>query len=194
MSDMARNILFNQTQIGQAIQGIAGEISNWIRPKPGKLLNLVSILEGARPFTRDLTKQLQKLIPEKEILIHEIRMKGTDGTNLLKERQWLEGQFNPEVLQAYPTLLVDDLVDSGLTLKTLKTQLFSMGAPEIKTAVLIRKFGNASGDVDFCGFDLNLNRETLSEMGLKDYWLFGYGMDLDGQQRELEQIGWVEVG
>ncbi len=193
MQDPARTVLFNPAQIQQAVHGIAGDISAWIKTAPYKCLNLVSILEGARPFTRDLTIHLKELIPETEILIHEVRIRGTEGTRLLKERQWQEGGLNSESIQNYPILLVDDLVDSGLTLKWLRSELLSLGTKEIKTAVLLRKFGEAGGQVDFCGFDLNLNREALAEKGLKDYWLFGYGMDLNGESRELDTIGWVEI-
>jgi hypoxanthine-guanine phosphoribosyltransferase len=58
----------------------------------------------------------------------------------------------------------------------------------VKTAVLIRKFGAKSGPVDFLGFDLNLDTQTLSQKGFKDCWLYGYGMDLDGQERDKDQI------
>jgi hypoxanthine-guanine phosphoribosyltransferase len=47
--------------------------------------------------------------------------------------------------------------------------------------------------VDFCGLDLNLDREDLRRQGLKDRWLYGYGMDLDGRQRELDWVGSVEI-
>ncbi len=193
MSNHIRTAVFNHAQIQQAIQGMAGDISAWIKGTPEKGLNLVSVLEGARPFTRDLTACLNELIPEIEIFIHEVRVKGTEGTNLLKQRHWVGGGLESRTIGNYPTLLVDDLVDSGLTLKTLKDEIVALRVKEVKTAVLIRKFGEASGPVDFCGFDLNLDRETLSRKGLKDYWLFGYGMDLDGKQRELDSIGWMEI-
>jgi hypoxanthine phosphoribosyltransferase len=193
MTEPLQTIVFNRAQIQQVVQGMAGEIAAWIKESPARGLNLVSVLEGARPFTRDLRAQLEKLVPETGIFIQEVRIKGTDGTSLLKERQWMERHMDPEAIQANPVLLVDDLMDSGLTLKILKAELLALGAREVKTAVLLRKFGETSGPVDFCGFDLNLSREELAQKGLKDYWLFGYGMDLNGRQREWEDIGWVEI-
>ena len=193
MPDPLSTILFNQAQIQQAVDGIVHEIVLWTKGYQAKALNLVSVLEGARPLTRDLVVRLEKLTPGLELILQEVRIKGTDGTSLLKERKWQEGRFDAVTLQTHPTLLVDDLVDSGLTLKTLKAELLTLGATEIKTAVLLRKFGEDSGPVDFCGFDLNLDRGALAQKGLKDYWLFGYGMDLKGEKRELEEIGWVEI-
>jgi hypoxanthine phosphoribosyltransferase len=193
MSDAPQKIIFNPSQIQQAVDGIAHEIALWIKASPVRELNLVSVLEGARPFTRDLMARLKVLIPGLELHLQEVRVKGTDGTHLLKERRWQEGLVDSAAIQSRPALLVDDLVDSGLTLKMLKAELLALGATEVKTAVLLRKFGEASGSVDFCGFDLHLNREVLAQKGLKDYWLFGYGMDMDGQQREWDAIGWVEI-
>lgn len=193
MPDPIGTVLFNRLQIQQAVDGIVHEVILWTKTRPTKTLNLVSVLEGAKPFTRDLVARLEQLTPELEVKIHEVRIKGTDGTSLLKDRHWQEGRVDPEAIQAHPILLVDDLVDSGMTLNKLRSELVAMGAKEIKTVVLVRKFGEASGTVDFCGFDLNLDRKILAQKGLKDYWLFGYGMDLDGQLRELEHIGWVEI-
>ena len=99
----------------------------------------------------------------------------------------------PQIKDKNPILLVDDLVDSGLTLQLLYKELNALKAGPVKTAVLIRKFGGASGSVDFCGFDLGWSKESLAGRGLKDCWLYGYGMDLNGHQRELRHIGQLEI-
>ncbi len=155
--------------------------------------NLISVMEGAKPFARDLVANLKKIAPELEIKAHEVRIKGTDGKSPLETREWQSGSLDGAGLSKTPVLIVDDLVDSGKTLLMLKEKVIALGVAEVKTAVLIRKFGAASGPVDFLGFDLNLNHATLAPKGLKDYWLFGYGMDLDGRYRELDYIGWVEI-
>jgi hypothetical protein len=58
---------------------------------------------------------------------------------------------------------------------------------------LLRKFGPQSGPADFIGFDLGWDRKTLAERGLRDRWLFGFGMDLDGGSRDSDHIGFVEI-
>lgn len=151
-------------------------------------------MEGAKPFVRDLTANLRESAPEIQALVHEVRIKGTDGTNLLETREWQSGALDPAALHSQPVLIVDDLVDSGKTLMLLNEKIAALGVLEVKTAVLIRKFGSQGGPVDFLGFDLNLDHSALARKGIKDYWLFGYGMDLNGQQRDLDYIGWVEVG
>jgi len=193
MSNPLQTIVFNQSQIQSAVAGVAQEVAAWLQSKQVKSFHLISVMEGAKPFTRDLLAGLRKAVPEIQAEIHEIRIKGTDGTSLLETREWQEGQLDPAVLESSLVLIVDDLVDSGKTLKMLKKKVAALGVAEVKTAVLIRKFGSVSGPVDFLGFDLNLDHAALVQKGLKDYWLYGYGMDLDNQCRDLDQIGWVEI-
>ncbi len=193
MNSETSSIIFTESQIQLAVGELSRSISAWVKEGHDAGLNLVSVLEGVRLFTRDLVENLKELIPEKEIQIHEVRVKGTDGTFRLKTRQ-KQGSFpNRQTLIPGPILLVDDLVDSGMTLQMLRQELENLPSGEIKTAVLIRKFGSAGGPVDFCGCELGLSEESLAQKGLKDYWLFGYGMDLDGAQRELKYIGWIEI-
>jgi hypoxanthine-guanine phosphoribosyltransferase len=156
---------------------------------------VVSVLEGAKPLTRDMETCLQRIAPEIRIKIFETCIKSTDGhQNLLADRKLQEGPLDFEALCLHSVLIVDDLVDSGLTLKKLKDELLTKGIEDVKTAVLIRKFGQASGPVDFLGFDLNWDHQTLAQKGFKDCWLYGYGMDLDGQQRNLSRIEGVYIG
>lgn len=193
MSDALQTIIYNQPQIQSAVDRVAQEVAAWLRHNQQKSFHLISVMEGAKPFVRDLLANLKKTAPDLQAQVHEVRIKGTDGKSLLETREWQGGSLDPGVLHSSPVLIVDDLVDSGATLKLLKSKVAALGATEVKTAVLIRKFGQESGPVDFVGFDLNLNHQTLAQKGLKDYWLFGYGMDLDGQYRDLNYIGWVEI-
>ncbi|SRR5579871_3148452 len=193
MSNPLQTIVFNPSQIQTAVTKVAQEVAAWLQSRDQPSFHLISVMEGAKPFTRDLLGNIRKVAPETQVQVHEIRIKGTDGTNLLETREWQEGQFDPSAFRAAPVLIVDDLVDSGKTLKMLKKKVSALGVSEVKTAVLIRKFGSASGPVDFLGFDLSLEHAVLARKGLKDYWLFGYGMDLDGQQRKLDYVGWIEI-
>ena len=193
MPDLPRAIIFNRQQIQSAVDSVAESILVWLRSENLSEVTMISILEGAKPFASDLMALFKKRAPEISVEVHEVRVKGTEGTELLKNREWDGGFLDPVVVKRRTVLLVDDLVDSGKTLEMLRARVGAMGAGKIKTAVLFKKFGAESGPVDFCGFDLSLKREELSRTGLKDYWLFGYGMDLNGEFRELDHIGWVEI-
>jgi len=188
MPEPLREVFFTQVEIQSAVGQMARSILAWLKENKTKTLNVVSILEGARVLTGDIEGCLHEIAPDIRIKVFEIRVKGTDGHhNLLADRE-VYGSLDWDALCLHSVLIVDDLVDSGLTLKKLKNQLLEKGIENVKTAVLIRKFGAKSGPVDFLGFDLNLDTQTLSQKGFKDCWLYGYGMDLDGQERDKDQI------
>jgi len=191
MQEPIRKIIFRRSEIQAAVRKIASDVVAWRGDLP--VLDLVCVLEGARVFTRDLVRELGKLKPELAVRVHEVGARGTDGTRLLEERTFSMDGLATKGLQGLDLLLVDDLVDSGKTLAALKEALRQAGAREVRTAVLVRKYGEESGPLDLCGFDLRLDRRAMARQGIKDYWLFGYGMDEDGRSRDLDHIGWLEV-
>ena len=172
---------------------MASPIAAWWETFPGLPLQLVCVLEGARPLAGDLARNLRKLRPRGIIQERFIQVRGTQGQALLNEREILgaageSGDWGPG-----PILVLDDLLDSGKTLRFIKDHLRSSSGAPLKTAVLIRKYDPAEPVVDFWGLDLGLSQETLRAKGLRDYWLYGYGMDLDGKYRDLDYVAWVEV-
>ena len=193
MSAPTPTILFDQKEIQTRVVRIAKRISSWFRKKNKKTLNLISVLEGARPFTKDLVRALKRSMPGIRIKIHETQVSGTKGTALLKTRQWKRRTLDEKTLRQFPVLIVDDLVDSGLTMETLRKEIIKLDAPEVKTAVFIQKYKTYKGPLDFCAIDLGLKKGDLAKKGLKDYWLYGYGMDLDGKHRGLKEIHWIPI-
>ena len=189
MSEPLRRVFFTESQIHLAVEQMTRSVLAWLRENETNVLNLISILESARLLTGDMAICLQKIAPDVRIKIYEIRIQGTDGhQNPLADREVQEASLDLEVICQHSVLVVDDLEDSGLTLKKLKDQLLTKGVEDVQTAVLIRKFGTASGPMDFLGFDLNWDHQALTQEGFKDCWLFGFGMDLDGKYRGLRQV------
>ena len=78
-------------------------------------------------------------------------------------------------------LIVEDIVDTGHTLKYLIGMLHSHGPASVKTCALVRKAERAEVevDVDYLGFDI------------PDKWVVGYGLDYAEQHRTLPYIGIV---
>jgi hypoxanthine phosphoribosyltransferase len=188
-----RKIILTRDQIQATIRRLAAVILRWVAKTDAPGLNVICVLEGAKPFTEDLVKVFQDLKPGLKVKIHPLSSRGTAGHQLLKGRELGGERLDWETLKMDPVLIVDDLLDSGKTLAAIQEKLAAKGVTDFKTAVLIRKYADSPVPVDFCGFHLDLNREELAAQGLKDYWLFGYGMDLDGKFRELDQVAWVEI-
>jgi hypoxanthine phosphoribosyltransferase len=75
-------------------------------------------------------------------------------------------------------LVVDDILDEGVTLAAVKESLKRMGAAEVLTAVFTDKENGKQKPIsaDFCG------------LTVPDRFVFGYGMDVDGAWRNLPAI------
>ena len=76
-------------------------------------------------------------------------------------------------------LIVDDILDSGRTLRRVREMVLARGPLSVRTAVLLRKIAKAPRDinVDFVGFDID------------DLFVVGYGLDFDDHYRNYPHIG-----
>ena len=76
-------------------------------------------------------------------------------------------------------VIVEDIIDSGLTLSWLKDNLETRGASSVRIATLLRKPGAAKVDVDvsYVGFDIPTE------------FVVGYGLDYDEKYRHLPFVG-----
>lgn len=81
-------------------------------------------------------------------------------------------------LRGQRVLLVDDILDTGLTLSKVQAHLHTAGLAELRTCVLLRKDvpRKVSCEVDWVGFDI------------ANEYVIGYGLDLDGAYRALPMI------
>ena len=87
--------------------------------------------------------------------------------------------FDAERLDDRDVLVVDDIADEGSTLRAV-LELVSLADPRsVRTAVLVdkREHRTEALDLDYVGFEI--------ESG----WVIGYGMDVDGEYRDLDWIG-----
>jgi hypoxanthine phosphoribosyltransferase len=193
MSETHPPAVYSAHQVQEAVQKMAGLIAAWWETFSPQPLHLVCVLEGARPLAKDLSQRLRELKPGGVICDRFIQVRGTQGQKLLSARQLLGGSEEPQVWDSGPILVLDDLLDSGKTLNLVKDHFRSRTQAPLKTAVLIRKYALSEMPVDFWGLDLGLRQEALQAKGLKDYWLYGYGMDLNGEHRDLDYVAWVEV-
>jgi hypoxanthine phosphoribosyltransferase len=79
-------------------------------------------------------------------------------------------------------LLVDDILDSGLTLQLARTHLAAREPMWLRTCVLLDKPSRRVVDMhaDYVGFEV------------LDYWIIGYGLDYGGEGRALPYVAAVE--
>ncbi len=167
---LAQGILFTEKQIQQRVAELARQIN---RDYEGKSLVLCAVLKGSIPFLSDLMRRL-----DGEVRIALIEMKSqVDG-------QHASILFTSSLdLAERHVLIIEDIVDTGITLDYLIKHLEAERAPaSLKVAVLLDKPEARRIDVPvhYRGFTV------------PDRFVVGYGLDYGELYRNLPYIGWVE--
>lgn len=130
---------------------------------------LVGVLSGSVVFLADLIRQL----PIAMTLDFVAARSYGGGTESSGTVELLAGPL--EDVSGRHVLLVEDIVDTGLTVQHLKSHLESLGAASVKVCALLDKRSRRQVDVplDYCGFEV------------PDQFVVGYGLDFAGQYRNL---------
>lgn len=134
----------------------------------GKEPILLGVLNGAVPFLADLSRQLS---PEIEIDFLSLTRFGSEG------RVGIKVDSATSIADRH-VIVVEDIVDTGLTLSYLLGLLKTRNPASIATATLIDKTTRRIVDVDldYRGFEVG------------DEFLLGYGLDWDGRYRNLRSL------
>lgn len=155
-------------QIAARVKEIAAEIR---KDSNGEVPLFVCVLNGAFPFASDLFRAF-----EMDAEITFIRLKSYDGmgsTGVVKEVVGLN-----ENIKGRDVIIVEDIVDTGKTLTKLKADLQKMEPASLRIATLLYKPECCVTGLkpDYVGFSI------------EPKFIIGYGLDLDGLARNLEDI------
>ncbi len=168
-------ILIDRTQIQARVRELARQIAAVYEPDQTDAggLTLVPILSGSIIFLADLIRELP--IKMKIAVVHVSTYPGT-ATQPQSPRVLAELVGD---VAGRDVLIVDDILDSGRTLRQVRAMVLERGAHSVRSAVLLRKPGKAPPDVDadFVGFDIS------------DLFVVGYGLDYDNHYRNYPHIG-----
>ena len=167
---LAQGILFTEKQIAQRIEELARLIEH---DYAGKSIVLCGVLKGSIPFLADL---MRRLSGDVRIALIEMKSKvdGKHASILFTSSLELSGQH---------VLVVEDIVDTGITLDYLLKHLDAERAPaSVKTAVFLDKpeARRVEVPIDYRGFTV------------PNKFVVGYGLDWHEQYRNLPYITWVE--
>jgi len=129
---------------------------------------VIGVLKGSVPFLTDLTRHLPLTV---EVDFLNLTRFGREG------RVSIAMDLSVPV-EGRSVLIIEDIVDTGLTLSTLRKMLTARGARSVKTVALLDKTGRRIVDVpvEHRGFEVG------------DEFLLGYGMDWRGRYRNLPSI------
>ncbi|MGY6172425.1 phosphoribosyltransferase [Candidatus Mycoplasma pogonae] len=179
MEKFFNKVIWNKEQIELAIQKIANNLNNHYKDEIEEVL-VIAVLDGSVVFAGHLLPYLDfKLIfktTKLSLYGKEIR---------ISEDNTIEAKFDFEIgiFANKKVLILEDLVDTGKTLKIFKTFLLSSGAKDIKIATLFRKsisVRKVDIEPDWWGLDI------------PDEWVAGFGIDSRGKYRNCNFLGIVK--
>lgn len=164
------SVLIAAPTIQARVADMAHEIS---RDYAGREITLLAIMDGGLLFVADLMRQLD--LPVRLVTMSASSYHGTTKSSGEVRLPWPESLD----LKGQHILLLDDILDTGLTLGALQDRLNSEGTASIKTGVLLKKRREHARQisVDYVGFEI------------EDEFVVGYGMDYQGRFRNLPCIG-----
>lgn len=170
--DHAVEVLISQTQIATRIRSLAAEIASQY-PHAGDGMTIVSVLAGSIIFLGDLVRSLPMRLRIGLVTVSSYA--GAATTPMPPKLTW----SSLANVAGRDVLIVDDILDTGGTLRLVQAAVRDAGARSVRTTVLLRKPGKAPASVtaDFVGFDID------------DVFVVGYGLDYDGLYRNLPYIG-----
>jgi hypoxanthine phosphoribosyltransferase len=162
-------VLIDEDEIRRRVDELAGQIA---RAYTGRPLTIVGVLTGCLVFLADLIRRLD--MPLKIALVQASSYRGRSTT--AGDLQ-VQDELLPD-LKGRHILLIDDILDTGKTLKHLVGHLQSLGVASVRTAVLLRKEGRQEVQIepDFIGFTI------------PNEFVVGYGLDYDDEHRNLPFI------
>ena len=169
VQDDLTQVLFTEDQIHAKLAELAREIE---RDYAGDRPLLVGVLKGAVMVMADLARELKMHIDMDWMAVSSYGA-GTKSSGVVRILKDLDSD-----LTGRRVLIVEDIIDSGLTLSWLKTNLESRGAASVEICALLRKPDAAKIEVDvrYLGFDI------------PNDFVVGYGLDYDQSYRNLRSV------
>ena len=163
-------IIVTEEQLREKIKELAGQID---KDYAGKDLLLVGVLKGAIMVMADLTRAMQRHI-EMDWMAVSSYGSGTKSSGVVRILKDLDRDITGRNI-----LIVEDIVDTGLTLSWLKSNLESRGAANVEILTVLRKPEAAKVEVNvkYVGFDIPSD------------FVVGYGLDFDEKYRNLTFVG-----
>jgi len=133
---------------------------------------LVGVLQGAVPFVADLMRRLPI-----DVTVDFVRASSYGAGTTTSGTVRLAVDLTVDIADR-DVLIVDDIVDTGLTLAALKRTFEARGPRSVRACVLLDKGGRRQADVgiDYVGF------------AIPNVFVVGYGLDYDGLYRNLPHV------
>ncbi|MET2011434.1 hypoxanthine phosphoribosyltransferase [Microbacterium chocolatum] len=169
ISDDLTDVLATEEEILAKLDEVAAAVA---ADYEGKDLVLVGVLKGAIMVMADFSRALPTLVPMDWMAVSSYGA-GTKSSGVVQIRKDLDTD-----LSGKHVLIVEDIIDSGLTLSWLLDNFSSRGAASVEVFALFRKPDAAKVEVHcrYVGFDI------------PNDFVVGYGLDYDERYRNLRDV------
>ncbi|MDU4799565.1 MAG: hypoxanthine phosphoribosyltransferase [Clostridium butyricum] len=169
MEDKKRNILFSEDQISSRIKEL-GEIIN--REYKGRNLYVLSLLRGSFVYAADLVRAI------------DLNVKvGFMTTSSYGHSETSSGTVKivndiPDNIEGWDVLIVDDIVDTGITMDFVVKHVKNLKPASVKTCVLLDKPSRRKVEIkpDYCCFEI------------EDVFVVGYGLNYGDFYRNIPYV------
>lgn len=166
--DRKFEISIPEEEIKKRVEAVAAQITHDLA---GEHPIFLAVLNGSFVFAADLLRAVE--LPSEITFVRMSSYSGTQTTGTVKQLIGLK-----ENIEGRTVVIVEDIIDSGLTMKELLAQLAEHKPKAVHIAALLVKPGNLKVDLDipYCCFRI------------PNDFIVGYGLDYDGEGRNLRDI------
>lgn len=169
MEEKKRNILFSEEQIQKRITEVGKEITKDYKDKN---LYVLSLLRGSFIYAADLVRYIDTKV--------KIGFMTTSSYGNNESSSGTVKVVNdiPDNIEGYDVLIVDDIVDSGITMDFVVNHIKKLGAKSVKTCVLLDKPSRRKVDItpNYCCFEI------------EDLFVVGYGLNYGDYYRNVPYV------
>ncbi|MBD67015.1 MAG: hypoxanthine phosphoribosyltransferase [Halobacteriovoraceae bacterium] len=175
MEQFNPDVLISEDEISLRLDELAKAIN---QDFAGEEVVLICVLKGAFMFCSDLMKKISLPVKLEFMQLSSYGDKMSSSGNV-KVMLDVTGS-----IKGKNVIVIEDIVDTGLTLKTLLEILKKRDPKAVKLASLLYKPARNTHpvDIDYLGFEI------------EDKFVIGYGLDYAGRYRELPYIGVINAG
>lgn len=169
MEDKNRNILLSEEQIKEQIAVVGKKITEDYKDKN---LYVLSLLRGSFIFAADLVRAIDTKT-QIGFMTTSSYGHGEESTGIVKVVNDI-----PDNIEGLDVLIVDDIIDSGITMNFVINHVKSLGAKSIQTCTLLDKPSRRKVDLkpDYCCFEI------------EDLFVVGYGLNYGDHYRNIPYI------
>ena len=169
MEDKNRNILLSEEQIKEQIAIVGKKLTEDYKDKN---LYVLSLLRGSFIFAADLVRAIDTKA-QIGFMTTSSYGQGEESTGIVKVVNDI-----PDNIEGLDVLIVDDIIDSGITMDFVINHVKSLGAKSVKTCTLLDKPSRRKVDLkpDYCCFEI------------EDLFVVGYGLNYGDHYRNIPYI------